>query len=215
MSLLKNSPLVKRSLCTYPFTTKSKAFFFFFLTSACDVSSSSVFTFWPCSKKEEEKKKLLPFLFTLLLLAININDSGLCDDEIPPSSLSAAVTYPADVSVDGLQHFFETDLCWHPWRCTRWSIAAAEGTKNHDRCLTFKKKTNKKKGKKKTKPEHNHEVRNGQLSIGWLALCGKVFPLSYQIYLLMHGNHLLMAPNTQRYSVRCLMKTFLYAENKY
>lgn len=141
MSLSKNSPLVKRSLCTYPFTTKSKAFFFlnfrmWRLLLIC-------IHFLALFQKGGGKKKLLPFLFTSLLVAININDWGLCDDEIPPSSLRAAVTYPADVSVDGLQHFFETDLCWHPWRCTRWSIAAVEGTKNPDRCFTFKKKKKK------------------------------------------------------------------------
>lgn len=141
MSLSKNSPLVKRSLCTYPFTTKSKAFFFlnfrmWRLLLIC-------IHFLALFQKGGGKKKLLPFLFTSLLVAININDWGLCDDEIPPSSLRAAFTYPADVSVDGLQHFFETDLCWHPWRCTRWSIAAVEGTKNPDRCFTFKKKKKK------------------------------------------------------------------------
>lgn len=111
MSLSKNSLLVKRSLCTYPFMTKSKAIFFFLFKLTHVTSAPHLYSLFGLVPKKEEEKNLLPFLFTSLLVAININDSGLCDDEIPPSSLRAAVTYPADVSVDGLQHFFEINLC--------------------------------------------------------------------------------------------------------
>lgn len=66
-------------------------------TFACDGFFSTQFTSWPCSKKwrrvKKKRKKTLSFPFTPLLVAININDSGSCENEIPPSSQSAAVTY--------------------------------------------------------------------------------------------------------------------------
>lgn len=67
-------------------------------TFACDGSFSTKFTSWPCSKKrrrrvKKRRKKTLSFPFTPLLAAININDSGSCENEIPSSSQSAGVTY--------------------------------------------------------------------------------------------------------------------------
>lgn len=54
------------------------------------VAAAFVFIhFWPCSKKEE-KNYVFPFHF--IAPAININESGLCDNEIPPSSPRAGVT---------------------------------------------------------------------------------------------------------------------------
>lgn len=91
---------------------------------------------------------------------------------------------------------FEADLCWHPWKCMR--------------CLT-KLQVN------KTLTHWLNEWVNEFSKIdnypldGWPTFYGRY---SLSLYLLMHEAHLLMAPNTQCYSFKHLINTFLYAENK-
>lgn len=84
------------------------------LNVTASLNLNSLFGFLPIRKR----KKNLSFLFTPLLIAININESGLCDNEIPPSLLKSRRDLPTNVSVTVCSSF-ETNISWHPWRCTR------------------------------------------------------------------------------------------------
>lgn len=99
------SQIVQGGASSYVFMTNSSCSGFD--TFECDSFSQSKFTFWLSSNKEE--KKNLSFLFTPLLIAININESGLCDNEIPPSLLKSRRDLPTNVSVTVCSSF-ETNI---------------------------------------------------------------------------------------------------------
>lgn len=98
----KNSPLIKGHCVAVVLnlfmSTAGELFYFFYfffvmalilLHVTAPLHLNSLLGLVP----KKRRRKTPSFLFTSLLVAIKINDSGLCDNEIPPSLLTTGVTY--------------------------------------------------------------------------------------------------------------------------
>lgn len=95
---------------------------------------------------KKRRRKTLSFLFTSLLVAIKTNDSGLCDNEIPPSLLTAGVTYLPMSRWLFAARLRLTYVDTHGKLHEVHSTAAAEGTKHWQMPTIVKKIGNKKSG---------------------------------------------------------------------
>lgn len=136
------------------------------------------FTFWPCSQKEEKNS----FISTSLLIAININDSGLCDNEFPPSLLRAGVTYPPMcrwqfAALLRLTYADAPEGAWdalHHWNWRNKTLTDASDCYNLEMISRGYFWTKNRAGMNQL----HDESKNGRLSIGWPIFHEKVFPLS-------------------------------------
>lgn len=120
--LIKEYSINKRSLCSIGawsiYVYRRRGFFCaWWLWYSCMWQLLFIQIHFLALFQKKEEKNSASFLFTSSFVAININDSGLCDDEIPPSSLRAGVTY-LPMSLRLCAALFETDSCRHPWRFT-------------------------------------------------------------------------------------------------